>query len=729
MGESYEALFETKQAKGRLAYKLFACSMLVGICSIWLYRATHAPGWGEEGRWAWMGIFAAELWFGFYWIITQSVRWNPIYRFTHPEKLSQRDEAELPNVDIFVCTADPIAEPPILVISTVLSTMAYNYSPEKLSVYLSDDAGSILTFYALWEASHFAKHWLPFCKKYNVEPRSPAAYFSKLCNPRDACIPTEWSSMKNLYEEMADRIDSIVMLGKIPEELRANKGFSEWSSEMTSRNHPPIVQILIDGRDQCSIDNDGNALPTLVYMAREKRPQHHHNFKAGSMNALIRASSEISDSPITLNLDCDMYSNNSESVRHALCFFLDEEKGQDIGFVQYPQIFDNVTKNDLYGYSFNVFTEVEFPGFDNWGGPPYIGTGCFHRREILCGKKYSKDYKEDWKRGIDRKTAKSACILEERAKSLITCTYEHNTQWGQEIGLKYDCPVEDVITGLSIQCRGWKSVYISPSRKAFLGVAPTTLAQSLVQFKRWSEGNFQIFLSKYCPFILGRGKIKLGLQMAYCVYGLWAPNSLPTLYYLVIPSLCLLKGISLFPKITSPWFMSFAYVTIGKHVYGLVESLQCGDTLAGWWNFQRMWILRRTTSFLYGITSTILKLLRISEMGFAITAKVSDGDASKRYEQDVLEFGSSSSMFVIIGAVAMLNLFCLVGGLQRLVVDGGIMGLEPLFIQILLCGLVVAIHLPIYEALFIRKDKGSFPFSVTFLSFGFAMLVSLLTMV
>jgi hypothetical protein len=28
-------------------------------------------------------------------------------------------------------------------------------------------------------------------------------------------------------------------------------------------------------------------LPTLVYVAREKRPQYHHNFKAGAMNALV----------------------------------------------------------------------------------------------------------------------------------------------------------------------------------------------------------------------------------------------------------------------------------------------------------------------------------------------------------------------------------------------------------------------------------------------------------
>lgn len=81
-------------------------------------------------------------------------------------------------MDIFVCTADPTIEPPMMVINTVLSVMAYDYPPEKLSVYLSDDGGSELTCYALLKAAEFAKHWIPYCKKYNVEPRSPAAYFA-----------------------------------------------------------------------------------------------------------------------------------------------------------------------------------------------------------------------------------------------------------------------------------------------------------------------------------------------------------------------------------------------------------------------------------------------------------------------------------------------------------------------------------------------------------------------
>lgn len=82
---------------------------------------------------------------------------------------------------MFVCTADHAVEPPTMVINTVLSLMAYDYPPEKLNVYLSDDdGGSEVMFYALFEASRFSKFWLPFCRKYKVEPRSPAVYFSSV---------------------------------------------------------------------------------------------------------------------------------------------------------------------------------------------------------------------------------------------------------------------------------------------------------------------------------------------------------------------------------------------------------------------------------------------------------------------------------------------------------------------------------------------------------------------
>lgn len=72
----------------------------------------------------------------------------------------------------------------------------------------------------------------------------------------------------------------------------------------------------------------------------------------------IRVSSKISNGQVILNVDSDMYSNNSQAVRDALCFFMDEEKGHEFAFVQFPQNFDNVTKNELYSNSLRIINEV-----------------------------------------------------------------------------------------------------------------------------------------------------------------------------------------------------------------------------------------------------------------------------------------------------------------------------------------------------------------------------------
>ncbi|KAF5190438.1 Cellulose synthase-like protein e6 [Thalictrum thalictroides] len=408
-----------------------------------------------------------------------------------------------------------------------------------------------------------------------------------------------------------------------------------------------------------------------------------------------------------------MYSNNSESVRDALCFFMDEQKGHDIAFVQFPQSFDNLTKNDIYGSSMTTIYAMDFPGLDGNGGPLYIGTGCFHRRESLCGRRYSENYKFEYKESIVNQVKESASELERTGKILADCAFEEGTQWGKEMGLKYGCPVEDVITGLSIHCRGWKSVYFNPARKGFLGIAPSTLGQTLVQHKRWSEGDLQIILSKYGPLSYGVGRIKLGLQMAYCIYCFWAFNCLPTLYYSVIPSLYLLKGISLFPRITSPWFLPFAYVIITEMLSSLGEFLCFGSTLQCWWNEQRMWMFKRTTSYLFGFIDTLLNLFGVANSGFDITAKITDKDVSKRYEKDIMEFGNSSPMFIILATLAMLNLFCLVWGLERMIMNTKTRDFESFFLQVLLCGFLVIINLPIYNGLFFRKDSGRMPTSVT----------------
>ncbi|KAJ7960951.1 Cellulose synthase, partial [Quillaja saponaria] len=722
--DEHDPLFETKKGKGRVIYRLFSVSLFVGICLIWAYRLKHIPKEGEDGRWVWMGLLGSELWFGLYWVLTKAPRWNPVYRHTFKDRLSQRYEKNLPGVDIFVCTADPALEPPMMAINTVLSAMAYDYPTEKLSVYLSDDAGSDLTFYALLEASSFAEYWLPFCKKFKVEPRSPAAYFRSMAIPNAAAnLAREFLVIKKLYEDMENQIENAAKLGRIPEEIRSkHKGFSQWDTYSSRRDHDPIVQILVDRRDQNAQDVEGFLLPTLVYLAREKRPQHPHNFKAGAMNALLRVSSKISNGKIILNVDCDMYSNNSQSLRDALCFLMDEEKGHEIAFVQFAQKFENITKNEIYSNSLRIIFEVEFHGMDGYGGPLYGGTGCFHRRDTLCGGKFNTEYKNDWSDDQNDQLIIEASKneLEERSKEVASIACEENTQWGKEMGLRYGCPVEDVITGLSIQSQGWKSVYLNPTREAFLGVAPTTLLQTLVQQKRWSEGDFQILFSRYSPAWFAYGRIGLGLQLCYCCYCFWAPNCLATLYYSIIPSLYLLKGISLFPQISSPWFIPFAYVMFAENTYSLVEFLWSGGTIYGWWNDQRMWLYKRTSSYLFAFIDTVLKLVGFSNSAFVITAKVADQDVSERYENEVMEFGTTSPMLTLLATLALLNLFCF-GGVIAVTSKAGLGVCETMVLQVVLCGVLVLVNWPIYQGLFFRKDKGKLPSSVVVKSIGFAL--------
>ena len=54
----------------------------------------------------------------------------------------------------------------------------------------------------------------------------------------------------------------------------------------------------------------------------------------------------------------------------------------------------------------------------------------------------------------------------------------------------------------------------------------------------------------------------------------------------------------------------------------------------GWWNDQRMWVFKRTTSHFFGFSETILKQLGFARYSFAITSKVADEEESKRFEKE-----------------------------------------------------------------------------------------------
>ncbi|KAG7971296.1 hypothetical protein I3843_07G127300 [Carya illinoinensis] len=289
--------------------------------------------------------------------------------------------SQLCPVDIFVSTVDPLKEPPLVTANTVLSILAVDYPIDKISCYVSDDGAAMLTFEALSETSEFAKKWVPFCKKFSIEPRAPEFYFAqKMDYLKDKVLPSfvkDRRAMKREYEEFKVRINALVAKAqKVPEEGWTMQDGTLWPGNNV-RDHPGMIQVFLG--QSGGHDTDGNELPRLVYVSREKRPGFNHHKKAGAMNALVRVSAVLTNAPYLLNLDCDHYINNSKALRESMCFLMDPLLGKRVCYVQFPQ------RHDRYANRNTVFFDINMKGLDGIQGPIYVGTGCVFRRQAFYG--------------------------------------------------------------------------------------------------------------------------------------------------------------------------------------------------------------------------------------------------------------------------------------------------------------------------------------------------------
>ncbi|XP_020212231.1 cellulose synthase A catalytic subunit 5 [UDP-forming] [Cajanus cajan] len=370
-------------------YRIIIILRLVILGLFFHYRILHPV---NDAYGLWLTSVICEIWFAVSWIMDQFPKWYPIERETYLDRLSLRYEkegkpSELSSVDIFVSTVDPMKEPPLITANTVLSILAVDYPVDKVACYVSDDGAAMLTFEALSETSEFARRWVPFCKKYNIEPRAPEWYFSQkmdyLKNKVHPAFVRERRAMKRDYEEFKVRINSLVATAqKVPEDGWTMQDGTPWPGNNV-RDHPGMIQVLL-GQDGVR-DIEGNELPRLVYVSREKRPGFDHHKKAGAMNALVRVSAIISNAPYLLNVDCDHYINNSKALREAMCFMMDPQVGKKVCYVQFPQRFDGIDRHDRYSNRNVVFFDINMKGLDGIQGPIYVGTGCVFRRQALYG--------------------------------------------------------------------------------------------------------------------------------------------------------------------------------------------------------------------------------------------------------------------------------------------------------------------------------------------------------
>ncbi|XP_008785840.2 cellulose synthase A catalytic subunit 5 [UDP-forming]-like [Phoenix dactylifera] len=370
-------------------YRIIILLRLVILGFFFHYRLRHPV---PDAYGLWLTSVICEIWFGISWILDQFPKWYPIERETYLDRLSLRYDkdgkpSELADIDIFVSTVDPMKEPPLITANTVLSILAVDYPVDKVSCYVSDDGAAMLTFEALSETSEFAKKWVPFCKKFNIEPRAPEWYFAQTIDYlKDKVHPDfvrERRAMKREYEEFKIRINALVAMSqKVPEEGWTMQDGTPWPGN-NIRDHPGMIQVFLGHNGV--LDEAGNELPHLVYVSREKRPGYNHHKKAGAMNALVRVSAVLSNAPYILNVDCDHYINNSKALREAMCFMMDPISGKKVCYVQFPQRFDGIDRHDRYSNRNVVFFDINMKGLDGIQGPIYVGTGCVFRRQALYG--------------------------------------------------------------------------------------------------------------------------------------------------------------------------------------------------------------------------------------------------------------------------------------------------------------------------------------------------------
>ncbi|KAL2945298.1 Cellulose synthase-like protein D5 [Bienertia sinuspersici] len=425
-------------------YRLLIVIRLAALGLFLTWRIRHP---NHEAMWLWIMSVTCEVWFAFSWLLDQLPKLCPVNRIADLSVLKDRYESpnlrnpkgrsDLPGIDVFVSTADPEKEPPLVTANTILSILAVDYPVEKLACYLSDDGGALLTFEALAETASFARTWVPFCRKHGIEPRNPEAYFGLkkdfLKNKVRLDFVRERRRVKREYDEFKVRINSLPesirrrsdaynaheelrakkkhmeMGGNLAETLKVSKGTwmsdgSHWPGTWPSAepdhsrgDHAGIIQAMLappssapvygseaDGDNLIDSTDVDIRLPMLVYVSREKRPGYDHNKKAGAMNALVRTSAIMSNGPFILNLDCDHYIHNSLAIREGMCFMLDRG-GDRICYVQFPQRFEGIDPSDRYANHNTVFFDVSMRAYDGLQGPMYVGTGCIFRRIALYG--------------------------------------------------------------------------------------------------------------------------------------------------------------------------------------------------------------------------------------------------------------------------------------------------------------------------------------------------------
>lgn len=147
----------------------------------------------------------------------------------------------------------------------------------------------------------------------------------------------------------------------------------------------------------------------------------------------------MTNGPITLIQDCDMFSNDPKTPYKVLCYFMDPLIRPKLAYVQFPQCFHGVNKNDIYSSEMKRWFHINPKGMDGLLGPDNMGSGCFFTRRAFFGGPSTASFVQPELAKLRPDYAVNCSIrseyIIELANLVAGCNYENETKWGSEVGI------------------------------------------------------------------------------------------------------------------------------------------------------------------------------------------------------------------------------------------------------------------------------------------------------
>ncbi|KAL2656490.1 hypothetical protein AAZV13_04G124300 [Glycine max] len=658
-------------------YRMVIVARLVILAFFLRYRLMNPV---HDALGLWLTSIICEIWFAFSWILDQFPKWFPIDRETYLDRLSIRYEREgepnmLAPVDVFVSTVDPMKEPPLVTANTVLSILAMDYPVDKISCYISDDGASMCTFESLSETAEFARKWVPFCKKFSIEPRAPEMYFSeKIDYLKDKVQPT------------------------FVKERRAMK--VRVSAVLT--NAPFMLNLDCDHY----VNNSKAAREAMCFLMD---PQ------TGKKVCYVQFPQRFD------GIDThDRYANRNT------VFFDINMKGLD--GIQGPVYVGTgcvFRRQALYGY--NPPKGPKRPKMVSCDCCPCFGSrkkykeksnangeaarlkGMDDDKEVLMSQmNFDKKFGQSsifvtstlMEEGGVPPSSSPAALLKE-AIHVISCGYEDKTEWGLELGWIYGSITEDILTGFKMHCRGWRSIYCMPKRAAFKGTAPINLSDRLNQVLRWALGSIEIFFSHHCPLWYGfkEKKLKWLERFAYANTTVYPFTSIPLVAYCILPAVCLLTDKFIMPPIST--FAGLYFVALFSSIIatGILELKWSGVSIEEWWRNEQFWVIGGVSAHLFAVIQGLLKVLAGIDTNFTVTSKATDDE----------EFGELytfkwTTLLIPPTTILIINIVGVVAGISD-AINNGYQSWGPLFGKLFFSFWVIVHLYPFLKGLMGRQNR------------------------